>query len=88
MYKISFRIASKKTHFQNIFGNHYFLVFSSCGGGTVPEYLSEAKVDVSIWTPKRSSLQKRGLNCESDSAIKDSTNFLIVSGASLQTYKQ
>jgi hypothetical protein len=51
-----------KTHFQNIFWQSLFPFFSSCGGGTVPEYLSEAKVDVSIWTPKGSSLQKEGLN--------------------------
>jgi hypothetical protein len=45
------------------------------------EYLSEAKVDVSIWTPKGSSLQKEGLNLvKAIVPLKDSTNFLIVSG--------
>jgi hypothetical protein len=44
------------------------LFFSSCGGGTVPEYLSEARVDVSI-DPKE-VVFKRVKSC-GDSAIKE-----------------
>jgi hypothetical protein len=82
---IKFRseLPSKKTHFQiYILAITISLFFSSCGGGTVPEYLSEAKVDVSIWTPKKEVVfKKEGLNLvKAIVPLKDSTNFLIVSG--------
>ena len=57
------------------------LFFSSCGGGPVPKYLREAKVDVSIWTPKKEIFFKRdGLNLvKAIVPLKDSTKLLIAS---------
>lgn len=56
------------------------MFFISCDG--VPEYLSEAKVEVSIWTPtKEVVFKKEGLNLVKEIVpLKDSTDFLIVSG--------
>ena len=82
---IKFRsvIASKKAHFQLfILGITISMFFTSCGGGSVPEYLREARVDVSIWTPKKEVvLEKNGLNLvKAIVPLKDSTEFMIVSG--------
>jgi hypothetical protein len=75
-------LASKKAHFQIfILGFTISMFFTSCGGGSVPEYLREARVDVSIWTPKKEVvLKKDGLNLvKAIVPLKDSTEFLIVS---------
>jgi hypothetical protein len=57
------------------------LFFTSCGGGSVPGYLREAKVDISKWTPtKEVVLKKDSLNLvKAIVPLQDSTEFLIVS---------
>jgi len=82
---IKFRsvLASKKVHFQIcILAITISMFFTSCGGGSVPEYLREARVDVFIWTPKKEVVfTKDGLNLvKAIVPLKDSTDFLIVSG--------
>ena len=75
--------SSKIAHFQLfILGITICMFFTSCGGGSVPEYLREARVDVAIWTPKKEVvLEKEGLNLvKAIVPLKDSTEFMIVSG--------
>jgi hypothetical protein len=57
------------------------IFFTSCGGGGVPEYLEEARVDVSTRTPiKEVVLKKDDLNLvKAIVSLKDSSEFLIVS---------
>jgi hypothetical protein len=57
------------------------LFLTSCGGGSVPDYLRDAKVDISKWTPtKEVVLKKDGLNLvKAIVPLKDSTEFLIIS---------
>ena len=73
---------SKATHFQIYFwAITISIFFTSCGGGGVPEYLKEAKVDVSTRTPiKEVVLKKDDLNLvKAIVPLKDSSEFLIVS---------
>jgi len=57
------------------------LLLTSCGGGDVPKYLREARVDISKWTPtKEVVLKKDNINLvKAIVPLKDSTEFLIVS---------
>ncbi len=57
------------------------IFFTSCGGGSVPGYLRDAKVDISKWTPtKEVVLKKDSLNLvKAIVPLQDSTEFLIVS---------
>lgn len=57
------------------------LFFTSCGGGSVPGNLRDAKVDISKWTPtKEVVLKKDSLNlAKAIVQLQDSTEFLIVS---------
>jgi len=57
------------------------MFFTSCGGGSVPEYLSLARVDISKWTPTIEVVVKiDSLNLvEAIVPLQDSTEFLIVS---------
>jgi hypothetical protein len=70
--------------FKNTFSNIYLAITISLFSVLVVEEqyrISEwGKVDVSIWTQKEVVFKRGTKSCESDSAIKDSTNFLIVSG--------
>tara|TARA_R110000787_G_scaffold243400_2_gene349322 strand:+ start:1249 stop:2145 length:897 start_codon:yes stop_codon:yes gene_type:complete len=63
------------------------IFLTSCGGGPVPWYLKDAKVDISKWTPtKEDVLKKDNINLvKAIVPFKDSSEFLIV-GAT-QVYK-
>ena len=82
MNYIKFRseLTFKKTYI-HILAITISLFLSSCGGGSVPQYLSEARVDVSIWTPKKEVVFKKdGLNLvKAIVPLNNSTDFLIVS---------
>jgi hypothetical protein len=80
--KLSTVLDSKTTHFHiYIWAITISIFFTSCGGGGVPEYLKEARVDVSTRTPiKKVVLKKDDLNLvKAIVPLKDSTEFLIVS---------
>jgi len=75
-------LASKKSRFQIfILGIIISMFITSCGGGPVPEYLKETKVDVSIWTPKKEVVfQKDGLNLvKVILPLKNSSELMIAS---------
>ena len=81
--KLSTVLDSKTTHSQiYIWAITISIFFTSCGGGGVPEYLKEARVDVSTRTPlKEVVLKKDDLNLvKAIVPLKDSSEFLIVSG--------
>ena len=80
--KLSPVLDSKSTHFQiYIWAITISIFFTSCGGGEVPEYLKEARVDVSTRTPiKEVVFKKDDLNLvKAIVPLKDSSEFLIVS---------
>jgi hypothetical protein len=75
-------LATIKARFQIfILGIIISMFITSCGGGPVPEYLREAKVDVSIWTPKKEVVfQKDGLNLvKVIMPLKNSSELMIAS---------
>lgn len=75
-------LASKKAYSQIcVWAISITILFTSCGGGSVPEYLSMASVDGSIWTPKKELvLKKDDLNLVIKIVpLQDSSEFLIVS---------
>ena len=80
--KLSTVLESISRHFQiYIWVSTISIFFTSCGGGGVPEYLIEARVDVSTRTPlKEVVLKKDDLNLvKAIVPLKDSSAFLIVS---------
>lgn len=59
----------------------FLFLFTSCGGGLVPDYLKEARVDISKWTPKKEVvLKKDDLNLvKAIVPLKGTSEFLIIS---------
>lgn len=80
--RLSNVLDSNPSHFQiYIWAITISIFFTSCGGGGVPEYLKEARIDISTRTPiKKVVLKKDDLNLvKAMVPLKDSTEFLIVS---------
>lgn len=80
--KLNTVLGSKTTHFQvYIWAITSTFFLTSCGGGPVPEYLRDAKVDISKWTPTKEVILKNdNLNLvKTIVPLKDSSEFLIVS---------
>jgi hypothetical protein len=80
--KLSSVLNSITTHFQiYIWAITISIFFTSCGGESVPEYLQDARVDVSTRTPiKEVFFKKNDLNLvKAIVPLKDSSEFLIVS---------
>lgn len=59
------------------------LFLGSCGGGSVPEYLENAKVEVSVWSPnKELILKNESLNLvKAIVPIRNTSEFLIIGNA-------
>ena len=83
MFKFYCVIVSKKALFQICFCIiSISIFFSSCGGGSVPEYLEEPRVDISEWAPTKEVVSKKdGPNLViAIVPLQNPTEFLIVSG--------